>query len=316
MNKVIDIVIYIHGVSNDVKGRAHENEYHTIHHGVKTRLNNWPSRYIGIEWGWNFKHTARPRNHELLTEAQRLLGARVMQAIDASRDITINPGRMLLGPLRKLAIYGMADMFYYISKDGEKAVRNAIASQIIEHIEPFMEQEDLNISLTLLGHSGGGVVALDLLFYLFFPSVHAYLFDARTKEEKELKSELAQLRDLAQKNKLRIRRLITLGCPVTVLAFRDDAILEILASGDKLDPSHYGFDRNPPNFGPQLKGPRWLNIWDKDDPISWPVEPLMKQPVTGKAIQDIYLDISDSISGSHDAYWSSTKVHDIIAKSW
>jgi hypothetical protein len=317
MSKVIEIIIYVHGVSNDIHGRKHEVEYQTLHHGIATRLNNWPSRYIGIEWGWNFKNVAIPSSHELLTDAQRLLGARVIQALDAApRDMTINPGRLLLGQLRKLVIYGMADMFYYISKDGEKAVRNTVASQIMEQIHPFLAEKGLNISLTLIGHSGGGVVALDFLFYLFYTSVHEYLFDAHTKKEKELKTEISHLRSLAQNNKLRLRRLISLGCPVTALAFRDDAVLEILASGDKLNPSHYGFDRNPTIFGPRLKGPRWVNFWDKDDPIAWPVEPLMNQGATEDIIKDVYIDISDSITTSHDAYWASSKVHEAIANTW
>ena len=316
MSKINEIVIYIHGVSNEPRGRSHDSEYQSLHRGIAKNLSTWPSEYLGIEWGWNYKNVPKPQSQELLTDAQRLLGARAIQAVDAPWDFTINPGRLFLGDLRKLVIYGFADMFYYVSKDGKKAVRNTAATQVIDYLTPILNDENPNISLTLLGHSAGSVVAFDFLFYLFYTSTHNFLLDASTKKEKDLQTEFSKLRDLAQKDKLRIRRLITFGSPITSLACRSDSILEILAANDKLNPVHYGLDRNPPNFGEQLKGPRWINIWDKDDPIAWPVEPIMKQAPSVEVLKDIYIDVSDSISDSHNEYWKSDDVQKTIANMW
>jgi hypothetical protein len=61
-----------------------------------------------------------------------------------------------------------------------------------------------------------------------------------------------------------------------------------------------------------LEGARWLNLWDKDDPIAWPTAPLMGSPLA----EDCYVDVSDSVASAHDAYWMSERVHELIANEW
>ena len=317
MSTINEVVIYIHGVSNELRGKSHDPEYKSLNDGIGKILNSWPSIYIGTEWGWNYKGVTSPKSHELLTDAQRLLGGRAIKAVDDPWDFTINPGRLFLGKLRNLVMYGFSDMLYYVSKDGKKAVRNAVASQIVKKLEPILKDKTKpNLSLTLLGHSAGSVVAFDLIFYLFFSSEHNFLFDRKTKAEKDLFTALSKLRKLAQNNKLRIRRLITFGSPITSMSFRSDAILNVLAANGELDPADYGLNKNPKSFGKSLQGPRWVNIWDKDDLIAWPVEPLMKQSSNKKIVSDVYIDVSDSISESHNEYWTSKKVYEAIANLW
>ena len=313
----VEVVIYIHGVSGDKQGRSHETEYTTLHKGIGKLHNDWPPTRIGIEWGWNFQEDANPKQHELLTKAQRLLGFRLMNAVDDPFDVTINPVRALLPKLRGLIFYGFSDMFYYVSKDGKKAVRNTVATQIMEALDPYLSTGKAPLlSLTILGHSAGSAVAFDLLFYLFFEGEHNFLVECQTEEEKKLENALKSLREMAQTDNLRIRRLFTFGSPITALACRSDAILDTLASDNRLDAKDYGLVVNPTNFHSELSGPRWINIWEKDDVIAWPVEPLMK-PVSGQeVIKDINLDISDSISQTHNRYWSSNKVHEVIAQAW
>lgn len=313
----VEVVIYIHGVSSDKHGHSHEAEYTSLHEGIAKLHSDWPSNKIGIEWGWNFQEDAHPKQHELLTDAQRLLGLRLMNAVDDPFDITINPFRAALPKIRNLIFYGFSDMFYYVSKDGKKAVRNTVATQIIEALNPyFSENMDSLLSLTILGHSAGSAVAFDLLFYLFFEGEHNFLVQCQTEEEKKLENALKSLREMAQTDNLRIRRLFTFGSPITALACRSDAILGTLASDDKLDATDYGLSVNPPNFDSRISGPRWINIWDKDDVIAWPVEPLMKSVGSQQVIKDINLDISDLISQTHNRYWSSSKVHELIADAW
>lgn len=313
----VEIVIYIHGVSSDKRGRNHETEYTTLHEGIAKLHNDWPSTKIGIEWGWNFQEDTHPKQHELLTDAQRLLGLRLMNAVDDPFDITINPFRAALPKIRNLIFYGFSDMFYYVSKDGKKAVRNTVATQIIEALSPYLSADKVPLlSLTILGHSAGSAVAFDLLFYLFFKEKHNFLVECQTVEEENLDNALGSLRKMAQTDKLRIRRLFTFGSPITALACRNDAILSTLASDDKLNAKDYGLVVNPANFHSEISGPRWINIWDKDDVIAWPVEPLMKSVGGQEVIKDINLDISDSVSQTHNRYWSSKKVHEIIAQAW
>ena len=94
-------------------------------------------------------------------------------------------------------------MFYYVSKDGKKAVRNTVATQIIEALNPYFSDDmDALLSLTILGHSAGSAVAFDLLFYLFFEGEHNFLVQCQTEEERKLENALKSLREMAQTDNL------------------------------------------------------------------------------------------------------------------
>lgn len=313
-----EIVVYIHGVSPDVHGRSHAGEYQRMNDGIRRHNPVWPETFLGIEWGWNSSGNA-PHDQNLLSAAQRELGGRVFQALDHDGDFSINPGRMILNNLRPLMFYGFGDIFYYVSADGKRAVRKSIAQQLCGFIDAEAGW-DQPISITLIGHSAGSVIAFDLAFFLFFsgenedhaflPCDHCAYADAR------------RIRKLADVKKLRIRRLITFGAPITMLAFRSDPVLQFFAGGNSMEPGDYGLHSNTIGASP-LPGARWLNIWDKDDPIAWPVEPLMQSNGSGDGndnepspVQDIYVDVSDSISRSHSQYWGSERVYKTIAGRW
>ena len=108
---------------------------------------------------------------------------------------------------------------------------------------------------------------------------------------------------------------MTFGSPLAFTIFRNDAILGTLASDKQLDPSDYGLTSNFRGEHPQLSGPRWINFWDKDDPISFPIEPLVAQPDTVFAL-DVYSDVSDMLTQAHNAYWNNESVHREIGKRW
>lgn len=312
----IEIVFYIHGVSPARRGRPHTGEYEELHHGIGEHLAAWPTRFGGAEWGWN-ADGGPADSQELLTDAQRLLGSRLLPVVNQARDFTLNPARAALSVFRDLFFYNFADMFYYVSEDGKLAVRLAVARQILAHIaESQGGDQERPVSLTLMGHSAGSVVAFDFLFALFQPQ-HRFIH-SNAAAARAVKDDLKRMQAMVQAGRLRVRRLVTFGSPIASLAFRSDAVLKILASDRCLDPTDYGLDHDPPGFS-TLSGPRWINLWDKDDTIAFPVEPLMDQHVgdaSGSLVEDVYVDVSDSIVGAHNAYWSSSRVHREVAARW
>src|SRR5882672_10982516 len=192
------------------------------------------------------------------------------------------------------------------------------------------------ISLTLLGHSAGSVVAYDLLFYLFYterkiqnfidvkkvkapPSDAGTPADLTAPAKIDTLGDLQRLKAMAQLGQLRVRRLFTFGSPITPLAFRSDAVLSILARPEggtkpnRLTAEHYGLTANPETFE-TLHGPRWVNFWDKDDPIAWPVEPLMLQ--TPDVVKDMYVGVSDDITNGHGEYWKDEEFQKLVAEAW
>ena len=321
----IEIVFYIHGVTPDKRGRMHTEEYGELHRGVAVAAGDgslWPNEFGGAEWGWNYDG-GEAKSHKALADAQRIFGGKILNAVKAQRDFSINPMRPLLGGLRSLVFNGFGDMFYYVSTQGKWAIRWEIAKQLVAHVKKRRGRSKRRVSLTIAAHSAGSIVAFDFLYYLFRSSKSEFLKDAnsefatskkdtssRTDQIEEVNEGLNELRDWAKSGDLRLRRLVTFGSPISFLTFRSDALVEILASGDSLDVKSYGlatdFEDSP------LEGPRWINLWDKDDPIAWPVEPLMES----KLVKDIYADVSDLVSAAHNAYWESKLVHNIIGKMW
>ncbi len=106
------------------------------------------------------------------------------------------------------------------------------------------------------------------------------------------------------------------GSPVTPLAVRTDSVVETLAGDEQLNPRDYGLESTFKNGDPRSQ-PRWINIWDQDDLIAWPVEPLIRSNGSGeKTVEDVYVDVSDWTTKVHQKYWQSDKVHEELAKRW
>lgn len=311
-NNIVEVVIYIHGVSQSTRERAHDREYHQLHTGIAKSATNWPSDYCGVEWGGNpSPRDPNPTSHKLLAIAQRHLGSRIMPVLDNSSDFTINPARLPVGTIRKLAFYGFSDMFYYVSRDGKKAVRTAVARRITDFIRSKVTDNDL-LSISILGHSAGSVVAFDFLFHLFSAKKSAAGFCVSARAVSQA---MTELENRVASGTLRLRRLVTFGSPLAFTIFRNDAILETLANDKQLDPTDYGLASSFRDDHSQLSGPRWINFWDKDDPISFPIEPLVAQSNTSLAL-DVYTDVSDLLTQAHNAYWDNKDVHREVGKRW
>ena len=321
-NKNNEYLIYIHGDSQN-NNQSHNKQYDHLHDGIQSVQNDFPNRLVweqanrcNVEWGWNYDQAISPESDRLLAEAQDKFSDKILPQIKDKTDFTLNPARVALSPLRKLMLKGFSDMFYYSSRDGKSSIRETVSSQILQSIKQPL-QTDEPISLTFLTHSAGSVVAFDFLFYLFAPEEilkeHEFIEIENDSHAEQTLKDFEKLRTLADNKKLRVRRLVTFGSPISMLAFRSNAVIKILAQGDRLNPDYYGFEENSTIFGEPLQGPRWINFWDKDDIISWPVSSLMKE---SSNITDIYLDAGDGILSVHNKYWNDKTMHKKIAAHW
>lgn len=311
-----EIIIFVHGVSSDQLGRRHDAEYNALYEGVaaaSARSSAWRTAEVcRVEWGWNHSAVPEPTREQALTLAQATLGERLLSVINDAYDPTINPGRFVVNAFRPLLVYGFSDIFYYVSTDGKAAVRATLAEQIMRFVLGGQGDPREPLSLTLVGHSAGSVIAFDLCYYLF--AEHDRRF-AKDSGRRQCSDEVRQLRQLALEGRLRVRRLITLGSPISMLACRNDDVVQILAEGGRINPAWYGLIQNPAMFGPlKLRGPRWMNLWDKDDPIAFPVEPLMENQ--SRTVADVYINVSSNIAEAHNLYWGNADVHQHLAVNW
>ena len=331
---VHEVFVYVHGVTPRGQ-QSHAGQYASLHNAIiaqAAKLNPpkvIPTDYCGVEWGWD-PTNGQGKSHQLLDKAEEALGDRAVAAASDASDWTINPMRIAVDKFRGLMIYNFADMFYYVSQDGKTALRYAMANSIIERLRQMnVDLDNDAVSLTLIAHSAGSVVAFDFLFALFYrprqvqefidpslvqsgPSQRGPAAASPAEVDKTL-NDLKRLKTMAETGRLRARRLFTFGSPITPLAFRADSLLAILARNDRVDAAQYGLTTNG-NFQDPLPNPRWVNFWDKDDPIAWPVEPLMKQ--AGAEVKDVYIDVSDSVTNAHESYWNNVDFHQELAKRW
>jgi len=334
--RVLEYAFYIHGVMPESAGRSHEATYGEMHDGIAMCLHTttWPTRKGGAEWGWETK-VAKRQSHHALADAQRIFGGKVLERIKTTRDFTVNPSRLVVNGMRETMMHGFGDMFYYVSAEGKWAVRSAVAQQLTQHIKKSVPDDTHGISLTLLGHSAGSVIAFDLLYYLFMDEVqftqrlgfeetgsglssslgsdYNEFETRRVRVIKEVRRNFKYLRRLAAEQKLRLRMLVTFGSPISMLMFRSDRLVERLAAGECLTPAEYGLTSVVAGHALRDDSPRWLNIWDKDDPIAWPVSPVMgNHPL----VKDEYVDVSDNVVTAHNRYWANPNVHAAIARYW
>ncbi|WFB37330.1 hypothetical protein P3T73_06090 [Kiritimatiellota bacterium B12222] len=305
-DEVRDLIFYIHGVTPRRDPAPHTTIYKSLNDGIRGFNPHWPTTFHGAEWGWNPGEETSV-DQELLSQAQNQLGHRVLPEINNAKDFSLNPSRLAINQLRELSFFGYSDMFYYTSNTGKEAVRAAICKQLYSFVQKQRALDDRPLRLTLVGHSMGGVIAFDLLFHLFHPEVPPYSQHCFVHQSG--KDESLHLRALAISGELKLRRLITLGNPLSSMALRHSRVVEAIAAGEKLNPLHYGLVPDE-----TLPGPRWQNLWDLDDPLSWPVAPLMNND--SKVVSDVYVNVSDWISKAHYAYWTSKAAHKAIAERW
>jgi hypothetical protein len=209
-------------------------------------------------------------------------------------------------------IFGIADMFYYTSEDGKKTVRETVFTKVLETLADLAtknNKDDAGISMTCIGHSAGTVILHDLLYNIFsqgyttknLPSVLAYL---------KKKSLLSDVREMAKQKKIRLRKFYTFGSPITPMTVRSNALIKkAVTKGAFLNPEDIGIVEDT-----GLNNPRWVNFWDPDDLISFPLEFLYDN--SAKGIEDKCIDVSDNPFVAHGKYWTDKNVAKYIAETY
>lgn len=306
----LEVPVFIHGITpeNAPSPQGIRENYDLLFQAMLEglKLRDEPGfgvRPIEIIWGFASGQTNEADN--ALAGAQLMISQRVIDLENKTSDFSLNPLRPLLyKELRRLLVVGMADLFYYVSQDGERAVRQHVFGHISEQVLEHANKSNRNISLTFITHSAGTIIAHDLLYHLFRPT-------DPTKVEVQ---GVRDLRLLAQEGRLRVRRFYSMGSPIIPTLFRSDSLLSKVGRGELLDPHDIGLRESD-----HLSYPRWVNFWDMDDIGSFPVEFLYKNPEKDqkKLIEDKYLDVGDGLPDKvHVEYWTKKALAQYIAETW
>lgn len=359
-----DLIIYIHGVSPDedlvtvtektISGEerppsqrsGHQEDYEFLSRGVGEQISNttrkeaWQKAiHCHTEWGWEHEETdAQIGASHRLIDAQYHLGKRTIRKM--KRPWVWGS---LLSPLRKIELYGLSDVFYYVTTDGRRSVRDRIADQIGKSLGALLDDPGAHVSFTLIGHSAGSVIAFDIVTSLLTDE-QSFMetLDSLAEKEAQLESRLEKLNELfsgkpvlkgpagvedtlgvtqrrrkllagIQEKRFTLRRLFTLGSPITMLALRSDEDVRSLAYGQPMSLDRLGLALENSGTVGQPESLRWANIWDVRDPISFPVESLVEE---SPVVKDFHVKTTVNFLKSHTAYWTSRKVHKVIGTQW
>jgi len=301
----LEVPVFIHGITPDENPGSHEPQYKALFENIQSDLKKLVKPVfkvdpIKIEWGWRDPNSNSPvEQDQYLAEAERLVARQALALESGIWEFSLNPARLIHRELRKVFLFGFADLIYYASKDGEATIRQHVFRDIVKGINNHITQDHKKISLTIIGHSAGSLIAHDLLYHLFG--------EGKISEFPEVR----ELRKLADEDppQLRIRRLYTMGSPITPLTFRSNTLITKNLNGTLLEPKDLGLkpDKSLPN-------PRWVNFWDKDDIASFPVNFLYDNK--NDIVKDEYVDIGDLFPTVHNAYWKNAKVAKRIAETF
>lgn len=317
-----EIAIFIHGITPErnpaKKADNPEAQFDTLLRNIQDRLEAHNKRTlddaIKILWNWTLSDTAPWYEDQKLAKAERILG----DWIDES-ERKVSPAywpHLLLWKLfyklgRDIMLYGFSDALYYVSRDGEKTVREHVFKDLSNQLINQLSQNgegNTRISLTLFGHSAGSLIAHDFLYHLF-----------REQKSSDAVEEIDTLRSLAGEGekqgnneqpypRLRVRRLYTFGSPITPWFIRANSLLNKVLAKEPLKVTDLGFYTED-----ALSNPRWVNFWVVTDVAAFPLSFLYDNQ---EVVQDQYINPGLFFPSTHGSYWNSKEMAEHIARTF
>jgi hypothetical protein len=299
-----EIPLFIHGISPDRDPATGMKQYYQLLRRVKENLKEHPGKKLSddeifITWGVPTSPPQHEGTDQHLAEVERKIQEKVKNSMGSAYS---NPFG-LTGYVRDFLFYGITDLFYYISADGELALREHVFEHISKTISKLDKGVEDHFSLTIFGHSAGSVIAHDLLYHLFSEKKHG------SEKGTGYREGMVTLREMVENRRLRVRRLYTFGSPISLLVLRAESLINRFRSGKLLNPEDIGLKGDV-----TLAGPRWVNFWTRHDLASYPVEFLYLNE-TG-VIEDREISSSISPASAHTGYWTSDEMAEYIARTF
>lgn len=298
----IEIPVFIHGMNPSKYPGTGEQEYRKLLDRVNNALKlsnkgGFSKESIFITWGRRTPQSGE--NDQYLAEVERIIESRVRKSMGSAYAGPFG----LYGIARDLLFFGIADVFYYLSEDGEQALRNHVFNFIGQEIRKLDKDAKCHFSITIFGHSAGSIISHDMLFHLFNDKNYT------RKNEGDTFTEMEKLRQMIDDGRLRIRHLYTFGSPISALMLRSDSLINKLLTDKLLQPEDIGMGEIK-----DLNDPRWVNFWSRYDLASYPVSFLYSNKAG--VIKDIEIRSSQSPEKAHLGYWESDEMAEHIANTF
>jgi hypothetical protein len=306
-----NVLVFVHGMTPDVapsdpgKPAGTYNKFWTALQGQKPELKNlFPDGPIFVEWGHQLSTTENPvREDHKLTEVEQFVNEQVSyknlkQYPGPNNVITSDWGipviRQTGTSLREGIIsFGLTDVVYYCSGDGEIYVRAHVYSQVLLAMQKYVAEP--NVRIHLFGHSLGVTIVHDFLFGLFNKE-HEPDFVTNWQGGKWASPEFQTWRAKAQNGELTVGGIAFAASQLPLMVMRKQVMINKLFNHQGLDPADIGVV----STGVQVKF-----FYDIDDVLGFSSRNLYSP---NNAMMDIQVDAGDLPQTAHVGYWENDVV--------
>ena len=293
-------VIYIHGITIKPTGNSHKREYQAINKELEKIAGN-SLVPVYTEWG----HTCNQLEIGMFDKVNH----RIKPGF-----ISIPGYDPLVYDLRQLLIFGISDAFYYCTPNGEEAIREAIFSCVIDEINNHLQEiiDEGALQFSLVTHSLGSIIGYDFLFnafgkpYLGVKSNTNYTtqtipdFFSSISYDKSTKKTNWSID--GQEIELKLRNFVTMGSPILLTLGRNEQVKKDVENSTPLKPELLGL------VDPSSQ--RWLNIWDKQDFLGFPLDEIFEN--RNKIIFEPDVDTGILFTKPHTNYFESADVQKAV----
>jgi hypothetical protein len=315
----IEIAVFVHGITPN-RGAVSSEKYYD---GLNVNLENYynllkspedadypfdDDHRIYVHYGLMLPNTSKVASiSDDLVEAQSIIADLDRKAWNSAQDNSESFYRSkVITGARDLILYGMSDAVYYMSDEGTREIRGSIINQVFRALQQrgYIINDGSSIggkkmSFTIFAHSLGTLVMYDILNSIFTDHEE----DAEGVYT-EFGSEMivAGLKVLKQNNRIRIRKLYSFGSQMSLMHLRKENSISETLNNRWNDVSNLFHNDDG------LPDPRWINYWDKDDVLGYPIEFLYTpRAETGeKIVRDVHVDVNDY--APHEFYWFSEEM--------
>ena len=288
------VIIVTHGMGKQDKKPKISLRYKTIFDKAAKRFENRVRKKFEKEGGDNEKLVFAPVNwakeaQEIQTELKGRLMKRSKRQVCEGDKIK---ARLCWKPLRGFMVDMLADAIVYQQTPNSRSIYDKIHNKFKDELKEQADKVGENAKLCILAHSLGTVI------------INNFLFDLQSCiDDNEDNPEICADTPLEQGKTL--QSIYTMGSPLALWAIR----------------------HNPPKFGKPIVVDTWINFYNKNDVMAYPLGNLNKEYNerrcnAEKGKKPMLLDQQVCAGNiltkwnpiSHNGYWTNRKMIRIIVK--
>lgn len=308
-----NVLVFVHGMTTDIapsnpsqEGGKYKNFWAALKAHKPELENLFPDGPIEVEWGHQLSPSENvERDDHKLTEVERFVNDQVRydnlkdhsgpnNVIMSDWGWVVPITRPLVTKLREGVVsFGLTDVVYYCSEDGETRVRAQVYSQVLLAMQKYVKET--NVKIHLFGHSLGVTIVHDFLFGLFKED-HEPDFVKDEQGGPWTSPEYQKWRDKAQNGELTVGGVALAASQLPLMVMRKQVMIDKLFSHQGLDPVDIGVV----STGIQVKF-----FYDVDDVLGFSSRNLYSP---NSAMMDIQVDSGDMPESAHVGYWENEVV--------